>query len=445
MRFVIFCGLVFSLCGLTYEAGLHYWPELMGQSVEANLVDIDPTTRIARFDLPEHINAWPLYLHAADSSEASTHNDHLLVEFNGLESSFLLVPGETVVIADQTFVVQSVRPWVGVLPDPEGQPYLSLSLAHDGDDWIENLIIGTSGETSVGQYHLNLEMLNETTPEDFITAQQDTPRARRWGVLDGDRMQWFDSLDPGSGLETNDGTAYTLLQFRENYDSPDGILPAIAVRVTKDDHSENRIITTHTTESPIKLDMPPSHQIWFLVSPGNSITAVAKYPEDTILYRPLAMGETWTLDNSEMSLRLEQFASSGLPVTIDQTPFQEAVLKNEQNRLRVRQGEALRFDDALIRYDREIDKGKMTFHISEDYGMDGTVALYPHTSISLELTSGRYSIRHDDIDIDHRIILYPVHLWSRFEVFILAAPGALALVVLALRALALSSRRSNSL
>lgn len=443
MRPAIYGALLISLAGLAYETSVFLKPDWLSTPSSGSLTDFDPVTRVGTFRFPGGLG--PIYIQISDATGPTTENDRLVIEEGAEKSSHPIHPGGTIPVGNEVFRVDTVRPWVGILPDPRGRPLISISIALEDGIWAENMILGSNGVISIDNYQLRLELLNGKTVEEFIEAKKNRDSRGRWGIEEGDRIHWFDNLLPGSGVELDDGTIYTLLRFREQYQSPEGPVPAIVVRVEADGIKENRIITTRTQDGPVKLEFASGRQVWFVVAADNAIEAVALHPDSQVERESLRVGESWKLDQGPMTIRVEQYNSAGVAVNLDQTPFQEVVLVSDNRRVRVRQGEAIRVGDALLRYQRVLAPDAAEYEIAFNASMTAALPLKYGGEVILDIEGTRYRIRYADVDMDRTLAMYVLkdsHP-ARLAGFIVL--GILALLMHAYRSKTLSSDGSNSL
>lgn len=443
MRSVIYSALLISLAGLAFEVSIFLIPVWFSAPISASLTEIDSVTGVGTFEFgdgPESV-----YIRIRGSAKATRNSGRLVVKEAGETSSFSLDAGERINLGNMEFRIETVRPWVGILPDPGGEALISISMALEEGVWTENLIFGRNGVLSIDEYHFRLGLLDGKTVEDFIEAKTDRKSRGRWGVGEGDRIYWFDSLIPGSGLELDDGTVYTLLEFREKHESRDGLVPEIAVRVEKEGSSSNRIVTTESEDDAVKLEYESGHQVWFVVSSDGEIEAVVFYADDRSERESLRIGDSWRLGQTSMNIRIEQYESSGVAVNLDQTPFQEVVLVSDVARVRVRQGEAVRVGDALLRYQRVSGSTALEYEVSLTALMEGGIRLMEGSGVTLVLGDTRYKIRYADVDMERGIVVYPLSESHpvRFAGFIVLGIAAFGMRVY--RSRALLSNGSNSL
>jgi hypothetical protein len=444
MRIAVYLIPVCSIVGIAYEIAVGFSSVWMSEPTAGTLTELDAVDRVGTFRFSEESGVEAVYVRFGDVVGSGTEGDRLLVEEGAERSSFLLGSGELIVVGDMEFLVETVRPWVGILPDAGGRALISISIAVEDGEWVENMILAGNGVILVGGYRFRLELLNGRTVDAFMESREDRESQGRWGVREGDWIHWFDSLLPGSGVELDDGTNYTLLEFREAYETPEGVVPAIAVRVEAEGVSGRRIVTTDTEDDSIRFEYGSGNEVWFVVSRDRVINVIVLESGERGEYRTVEIGETWRLEEASMSVRIEQYSSAGVAIDLDQTPFREAVLVSEGKRVRVRQGEAVRVGDALLRYQRKTALGAGEYEVALNDSMDEGIRLRERGEVILEIDGVRYRMRHADVEMDRGVTLYPISelRFGRLVGFI--ALGIAALVMRRYHSAALSSKGANS-
>jgi hypothetical protein len=425
MRILVFLLLLFSSLGVVYEIVRVMRPEWVFSPTVARLSELDPASRIGTFEFSESIEFAPLYLKVSDATEPTTDYDLLVVTEGADSVSYSVRSREEISISGKEFRIGVVRPWVGILSEPEGQPYISISIAPDGVEWAEDMLIGVGGEIVFNDFRFRLEVLNDNSVEEFV-ASHGGENEGRWGVEEGERVHWFDNLLPGAGVELDDGTVYTLLEFREEFESPAGMVPAIAVQVEYDGVKTRKIITTRTENAAVRLEYSSGHEIWFVATEDGSISVFG----EAFGTRVVEIGDTWVLGSGEMMIRVEQYESTGIPVDGEQTSFQEAVLLGDSVRVRVRQGEAIRIGDALVRYQRVLNPVDTHYLLSLDDSMTDSEQIHFGDVREVLLGEKFYRIGYSGIDMSQSVSLVytPEMNYMRLGIFVVLGAISLFLV-----------------
>jgi hypothetical protein len=366
--------------------------------------------------------------------DAPTDNDQLLLEVAGEEQVSPSRVGEVLSIDGADYRIDAVRPWSGVMPDPQGLPMMSISVASEEGSWVENQPLTLGGNLLVGDTQITLHQLNpnQTLAERLSELLADPARGR-WGIYDGDQTIWFDGFAPGSGAEHSDGTVFTLIAFTPTLKTNLGLVPAVRVRVKQGDVETDRIVTTRNKDTQIVLEYPDTvyHQVDIGVFGMNAPQVVLRTLEGRREEGTLAQGVVWRPRTFPLMLRHEQYVSSGVFVQTADSPFMEAVLVGEARRLRVRQGEVLRVGDDSIRYRRVLPEGaiRYTFHLDDPAWT--SPELKSGEEAELILFGHRGLVKYENIDMSRGVDveILPQFMLNRFLCFI----GFAVLLILCIR------------
>lgn len=419
--------LTVSLAGAGFEIVSVTRPEWFADPLVASMTDLDPGSRVGTFRFADELLR-PIYVRIPNADMTVTENDQVSIQSGADRVAFPLKPGAVISIENRDYRVVEIRPWVGLLPDPEGHPMVSLSVASESGEWVENLFLKPTAYLELESIRFRLYD-SITSVVDFVQARGEQNTPGRWGVREGERIHWFENLAPGSGVDLDDGSRYTLLRFNPHYSSPEGEVPAILVRREKDGESQRLIVTAETNHDPVTLELTRYPQAWLLRTPDGEIEAVLYQSESSYERRSLKIGIPATFESAPLSLRLEQYLSEAVPVNLEQTSFLEAVLESDAGQIRVRQGEAVRVGDSLLRYQRVLPSGAIYYDIAHSFTMEDTRRLREGQAIRVEIDESPYKLRHTDIDFDYAISLYPIPAVNRLRLAAFFAIGLLATLI----------------
>jgi hypothetical protein len=288
----------------------------------------------------------------SDATARSTASGPTLsISLDNEESRVSLNEGASVVIGTSAFDVTAIRPWSGLVRTGGGLPMAAVSMQFGDAPWIENVFladgvwVGVEDTVSLVLHWHD----SDANARAAANAPFDPIAGARWGVRDAGRMQWLNTFEPGAGVETQDGAIVTLLSLGR-----EGERPALEVSVRREGNETRRIVTPDPApNSLILFELPGLRE--FVVRlhawrDGAAYVNVHHAGGETPAPSELRDGETWTAESIPFTLRLEQGMKAAAALTAAESAIQEVVLQSSDARIRVREGEAVRYGDALLRF-----------------------------------------------------------------------------------------------
>ena len=284
--------------------------------------------------------------------------DTLNVMAPGTADVIDLREGASIEIEGTSFEVAGVRKWSGLLRDRAGVRMAALALRRPEESWTEDVFLVTDTwrrvEPNIGIWFRWFE--SEAAAREDLEGGPPGLESARWGAVDGPAINWFASFAPGTGATFADGTRVTLVQVDEHHRTHGGEGPAIAVRV--EGGAEPRTVwvpaNARDPDALVRFEYCARLETVLLLDAwGEGAALVAAYHNGTACGgRVLADGEAWRPEDLPYELRLDGVLEAAVPVMREDSPLYEAVLRNGDRELRCRQGEAVRWGDALIEYVR---------------------------------------------------------------------------------------------
>lgn len=262
--------------------------------------------------------------------------------------TYPLETGEQLSLNEIEFDVIAIRPWSGLVRTGGGLPMASVSVRVGDAAWAENLFLADGVWVAVGDRVSLVLRWHDSTDEARAAAAEafDPVAGARWGVDDGGAMQWLTSFEPGTGIELRDGSVVTLLSLGRQDE-----MPALEVSVRRGDAESKQIVTPESGAGEfIQFEVPGLREYvvrlhaWRDGAAFVRVHDAGKEPQAT----ELRAGEA--LNAGPLRLRLEQVMRNATPVTPGESTVQEVVLESPNTRIRVREGEAVRHGDALLRF-----------------------------------------------------------------------------------------------
>ena len=163
---------------------------------------------------------------------------------------------------------------------------------------------------------------------------------------------WFNVFTSGSGIETDDGTVVTLLEVQRDRDSGDIVLDLL---VRKAGNSERIRVRAGGEDDGrlVMLEVPAAHEFVLALHGWRDDSCIAVWYQDRrrLASGRLHTGVTWDFAApAPFALRLEDAMPSAAPVFPEGSSIVEIVLVGPERRVRIREGEAVRLGDALVRF-----------------------------------------------------------------------------------------------
>jgi hypothetical protein len=153
-----------------------------------------------------------LRLEAVDVVEEHAPRQVLYLEGPDGKRQEVIAPGARLSLGEASLEVESIGPWEGLVRDPRGQAMAAFELPATSAT-SGRLVFMESGQITILRPDLAVCFLwhgsESEARQALVPSLADVPGAR-WGVRDGQAIQWFENFIPGSGLVLSDGTPVTL-------------------------------------------------------------------------------------------------------------------------------------------------------------------------------------------------------------------------------------------
>ena len=295
----------------------------------------------------------------SERGESPSSDNPLQLQVSGPDGDlyYAAAIGSRIPIEGRDFEIVRVGPWEGLLPDPGGVPMARVSLRSPGGGGTGHFFVTESWTVISDSIALRMFWFeNEASATARIRKWQQhgiDDDFTKWGVREGDRIHWFQSLSPGTGIELGDGTTITLLEFDPTHLVGDGVEASIRVRQTRGGSSTEtwHAANERDSDSTILFRSLSSYPVHVAVSAwAGDAGALTSYRvgHPARLQEPAALGQWLSVDTGS-DLRLDSAIAKGVPVLAKDSPFVEVVLRTGAESLHVRQGEAVRYRDTLLR------------------------------------------------------------------------------------------------
>jgi hypothetical protein len=309
-----------------------------------------------------------LRLDAVEVIREAPASYRLEIDAPGGKSEHPLLPGMTINLDDGPVEAISIRKWAGLARQPGGEPMAAVSLRRGEESWTEYLFLSAGAWTQVeGDTSLQLAWFD--SEEAARKAIESPSVSGRWGIRDGEAVNWFDSFQAGAGIDLADGTSILLWERDDVHLFDNGELrPAIKVRIEKDRQSRIEWIPVNAYddnavvhfEDPAQLDTVLRLYAW---RDGSALLDV-HYQGAHLGEFPLNDGDTCAPEGLPCAIRLDQTLSAAVAVPLDESPIWETILRRDGREYRVREGESTRIGDGLFRLDRLAGMPAVRYHFA---------------------------------------------------------------------------------
>ncbi len=332
--------------------------------------------------------------------------DTLKISQYGEDEYVQMSPGTEILVNDSIVKVVALRPYVGLWPDPQGVPMACVSV-RKGGSWGEDVMLRSNQWLNL-EGALTIRFLwceNEEEARRLVARGRPGIETARWGVRDEGRTHWFRSFNPGTGVELADGRIVTL----RGLDTADG---AIDVDIRDENDSASRRILANADDPLVVFEHPSLNPDLLLLYAWDDAEILAAYLSGAgdSRHEVISSGRVWKPGVGEFAVRLEQVSRAAVPVEDGQDTIFEAVLEFASSRVRVRQGEAVRMGDALLRYTRAPKESAAVYRVTlvDAGGEESRFLLEPDRPYTFSTAYGTFSLSREDLDLGTGVTLRPV-------------------------------------
>ncbi len=265
--------------------------------------------------------------------------------------------GLTVEMPGGRIAVTAVEPWTGLVRDGRGAPMAMVALQQDDKSWQPPLFVA-EGE----RIHPMPEVMillrchkDETSAREAASQKKMSTLGMRWGIREDRRIHWFDSLVPGTGLTTAEGTEYTLADTVTS-----GQKQPISIRVFKKNARETSTevveANSQSRDGDILFEQYVNNVVFILHSWRDGAVLVVTYISGNRT-RDILLNEDDSLsvklpDGSTLRLRLAQMMLKAIPIPNFNDGVMALVLETPDGALRLREGMSRPVREARVSYRR---------------------------------------------------------------------------------------------
>ena len=333
------------------------------RSLPAELIGFDnPRAVLNLLGKEESFDAEPLpfslHLEKTEVLEKRTDTYILEVTYPGKQLRLEADIGLTVEIPEGVLKVQAQEPWAGLVRGSEGRPMAAIAFQDTEGNWHPQVF--ASADESLhplpGVMALLRRFPDESAARSAFPEKNEFDREMRWGIREGGRIHWFNSLAPGTGLTRSDGVEFTLV---DSIASRRGETTHLVVeKKTGAGSSREKIPANRPSEGQDILFERHDNDIVFLMhawSDGRAWVAPyvsgKKQPET-----PLREGGSLDvrLDGQrKLCLRMDHVLLNAVPVPEFKDGVKALVLETPKGVLRLREGMSRPVQETRVAYRRQ--------------------------------------------------------------------------------------------
>ena len=315
--------------------------------------------------------------------------------------------GETIAIGPRKYVVEAIRPWSGLMRDIAGPPMAEVAVKLEDGPWITPIFCRENEwELVENSVAILLEWAyDKEAAQERIDAGTAIANASRWGVQDGNVMQWSSSFLAGTGFDLADGTSVTLLRHEPEREGG----AAILVQVVREGETSERWVPVNEAEPEaiIHYEDPTAFPaVLHLVGVSEDLVAFRMYSgAESVCSGTVDTNGFTSCSLPPLSFRLMNALPGAVFIDENDTHFREAILTSEDDIVRVRQGEVVTVDGHRLSLEANVrdDQVRYQFAWRPTAGEWQTFELEPEGSVAMNVPR---RIRFDNTPEGVRVRVY---------------------------------------
>lgn len=283
----------------------------------------------------------PYQLKIEETAVIATHPVRNELQFPHMKCGRIAVDeGGDITVGGESFTVVAIRKWAGLMREHTGVAGACVALSEDGAAWAENIIVAP-GKWQALNEDVTIRFDWAKSAEAARAMLRNAPGldAARWGIVDGNAVNWFHSFEPGMGLDLRGGGSVMLVEV-------DQAKPALHLEIRNKKNRRMVVVTPNSEVEPlVKFEHPAAakHALRVAAWRDNAAEAAWFVGGACVAQAELEAGAVWKPGDVPWALRLDQAYEYAAPVKDSDSPLYEVVLrhggKDAPRYVRVRQGE----------------------------------------------------------------------------------------------------------
>ncbi len=267
-----------------------------------------------------------------------------------------IAQGQQVGLGPRKGKIVKIGPWSGLYRTEHGMPMAAVALrSRNGGRRQQVLLAGGTRASPAPDVALRFVWgADEKETRRLVAENVPGIDTARWGVADGELVQWFSSFAPGTGLDLRDGRCVTLVDYDPRRTAGETERPAICVRVQSAEGEQRYWVFAGETDPQglVQFRYEALARYVFCLGAwreGQALVA-AFHSGEKIGDAVVEAGQDWRPDSSAPVIHIEQVLASAVPVMPGQANLRETVIEIGGRTLRVREGEQVLFEGVYLKY-----------------------------------------------------------------------------------------------
>ena len=312
------------------------------------------------FDRSKHFDAvqLPFYLSLEKELSREKIKEKYVLTLRRGESSLekAVRPGQKIDIYDSLIDIVAVQPWSGLVRDERGTPHMVMQVEDTENAAINKLFFENASFFRPGK-DFSVEWHWVQSEEEAEHKLQELQHyAGKWGIREAERVHWFETLTPGDGLITSDGTEYTLLGYETSENSS-----ALTVSIEIKDKDTRKILQYPGSDTvggtSVLLDPGKQKNHIICISWQENSTLCTFFKDGIPEVSRLVQEEEWldlpVSENHFLRCTLLQVLEKSFVVTAEESTLKALCLQVDGTPLALREGESCAAGDLLLSFSRE--------------------------------------------------------------------------------------------
>lgn len=330
------------------------------RAIPADLLDFDnphAATWLPKEDKFDAVTL-PFRVHLVEVDLVAPRPEKYLLMSEPTSEETSIKAGSSASIAGMSLNVESLTPWSGLIYRPGAQPMAMLEFTNSH---TFNLMLG-EGTWIVSGDAAGLFNWYPTREEAATAAATfDITKQGRWGVREGERVHWFDSFSPGTGLVLENGDEVTLAS--PPHQSEDG---KVQISVEEKTTAGTRIIKATPTgaSSRVEFVYPAASEIAVVLFAWREGAALTQFYTHGSLLKETELRRNASLDLEPIAttLRLVDLFPSAVPVGASSNQALELRIHGPHGPLALREGLVVPYGPHRLRFRRLAQAPEAAYH-----------------------------------------------------------------------------------
>lgn len=277
--------------------------------------------------------------------------------------------GKQVLVDGTSYTVRLVRGWSGLVSAPGSSAMAAVVITADSTNREQETLLMPDGAWMPIDSNTALHFVWTTSEEAFSATDIDSVQGNtaRWGVSANGQTEWLSTFQPGSGLESSDGTNVELIRRNDAFADSGGVTSAIEVAVHSHGKTQRLWVRANAAlpESPVRYEnLAVMPRILHVVAwePGRIAIFVGEHGESPVRESSLGRGETWA--GPGLTLKLDDVLPSATAVTPEASSLYEAMLESDGQQISVPEHRPFTLGNMELRFEPRIVPAQVAYQLA---------------------------------------------------------------------------------